>query len=126
MCLVDWLANDLHYKSRGSEFYEKHLLADRVRDLGDDDEIKETYWLGFKNMNPPSDAEIAQMTIDAYGKISNESDIFIQLKKAFEYVIEIVERCKTEPSLPAGIHAILDGISQKALTYKFLMNASIG
>ena len=60
LCTIDWLANDLHYRSSGPGFYEKHLLADRVRDFGDvDDELKEAYWLGFKKCVPPYDTEIA-------------------------------------------------------------------
>ena len=35
LCAIDWLANDLHYRSEGTGFYEKHLLADRIRDFGD-------------------------------------------------------------------------------------------
>ena len=36
-------------------------------------------------------------------------------------MVKQVEVCKSENGLPAEIHAILDGISQKALTYKFLV-----
>lgn len=122
MCLVDWLANDLHYRSRGRGFYEKHLLADRVRDLGDDDAIKEAYWLGFRKQNPPADAEIAGMAVVAYNKMS-KYDSLQALCNAFGLVTDIVEECKREQGLPAGVHAILDGISEKALTYGFLVRS---
>lgn len=126
MLLVDWLANDLHYNSRGREFYEKHLLADRVRDLGSDDELKEAYWLGFKNMSPPPDSEIAGMTIAAYAKIVQGCDAMQALAKAFGMTLETVEACKAEAGLPSGVHALLDDVSKKALTYKFLIQASLG
>ena len=123
MLLVDWLADDLHYNSRGAGFYEKHLLADRVRDLGDDDAIKEAYWLGFKGANPPDDAAIAKLAILAYGKLRQPGNELEALSKAFDFAIGTVELCKREQELPAGIHAILDGVSEKALTYKFLVSA---
>lgn len=125
MCVVDWLANDMHYKVRGPNFYELHLLADRVREVGNDDEIKEAYWLGFRNTPPPADTEIARLAISAYEKISVNGVNYLQaLKTAFEVTLEVVEVCKREAGLPAGIHAILDSISQKALTYKFLVSAA--
>ena len=48
ICVIEWLANDLHYNSIGNGFYEKHLLADRIRDFDVKDEIKETYLSGLK------------------------------------------------------------------------------
>lgn len=45
---------------------------------------------------------------------------------AFDTLKQIVEAAKLEEGLPAGIHAILDGISEKALTYSFLVRSEIG
>ena len=122
ICVIDWLADDLHYNSIGNGFYEKHLLADRIREFGVEDEIKETYYLGWKGVTPTLDSELARLSTIAYGNICTKIQGELQrLIFAYDLLIKQVEVCKSENRLPAGIHAILDGISQKALTYKFLV-----
>lgn len=125
LCAIDWLANDLHYRSEGTGFYEKHLLADRIRDFGDaEDQLKEAYYLGFKSMPPPYDKEIAHSATVIYNAMKGaSSSAESQLCGAFGLMQQAVDACKKEASLPAGIHAILDGISEKALTYQFLVKS---
>ena len=125
LCAIDWLANDLHYRSEGTGFYEKHLLADRIRDFGDaEDQLKEAYYLGFKSMPPPYDKEIAHSATVIYNAMKGaSSSAESQLCGAFGLMQQTVDACKKEASLPAGIHAILDGISEKALTYQFLVRS---
>ena len=125
LCAIDWLANDLHYRSEGTGFYEKHLLADRIRDFGDaEDQLKEAYYLGFKSMPPPYDKEIAHSATVIYDAMKDAScSAENQLGGAFGLIQQIVDACKKEASLPAGIHAVLDGISEKALTYQFLVRS---
>ena len=125
LCAIDWLANDLHYRSEGTGFSEKHLLADRIRDFGDaEDQLKEAYYLGFKSMPPPYDKEIAHSATVIYNAMKGaSSSAESQLCGAFGLMQKAVDACKKEASLPAGIHAILDGISEKALTYQFLVRS---
>ena len=125
LCAIDWLANDLHYRSEGTGFYEKHLLADRIRDFGDaEDQLKEAYYLGFKSMPPPYDKEIAHSATVIYNAMKGaSSSAESQLCGAFGLMQQAVDACKKEASLPAGIHAILDSISEKALTYQFLVRS---
>ena len=127
LCAIDWLANDLHYRSEGTGFYEKHLLADRIRDFGDaEDQLKEAYYLGFKSMPPPYDKEIAHSATVIYNAMKGAgSSAESQLCGAFGLMQQAVDACKKEASLPAGIHAILDGISEKALTYQFLVRSEV-
>ena len=127
LCAIDWLANDLHYRSEGTGFYEKHLLADRIRDFGDaEDQLKEAYYLGFKSMPPPYDKEIAHSATVIYNAMKGaSSSAESQLCGAFGLMQQAVDACKREASLPAGIHAILDGISEKALTYQFLVRSEV-
>lgn len=127
LCAIDWLANDLHYRSEGIEFYEKHLLADRIRDFGDaEDQLKEAYYLGFKEQLPPYDKKIAVVATALYNSIQAESgDFLYELKGAFCLLQQVIDTCKKEPNLPAGVHAILDSISEKALTYKFLVQRQL-
>lgn len=128
LCVIDWFANDMHYQSRGRGFYEKHLLADRVRDFGSAaDDIKEGYFLGYKKENPPKDIEICEMAQYIYEKTCSEKqDMLDRLEMIFGILSVQVEDCKKEPGLPAGVHAILDEISKRALTYKFLVMAEAG
>ena len=125
--VADWLANDLHYRSSGSGFYEKHLLADRIRNVGSIDELKESYFLGFKTCLPPLDVGLAKSATFVYEKICSQCNGELQrLELVFTSLIDQVEQCKKEPNLPGGIHSILDGISQKALTNRFLVSAESG
>ena len=74
LCVAEWFANDLHYKSTGIGFYEKHLLADRIRDFGSsEDDIKEKYFLGYKDELPPLDVDIAKTATFAYNKIIQQN-----------------------------------------------------
>ena len=125
LCAIDWLANDLHYRSEGTGFYEKHLLADRIRDFGDaEDQLKEAYYLGFKSMPPPYDKEIAHSATVIYDAMKGaSSNAESQLGGALGLMQQVVDACKKEANLPAGIHAVLDGISEKALTYQFLVRS---
>ena len=70
--VADWLANDLHYRSSGSGFYEKHLLADKIRNVGSIDELKESYFLGFKTCLPPLDVGLAKSATFVYEKICSQ------------------------------------------------------
>lgn len=128
LCVADWFANDLHYKSTGIGFYEKHLLADRVRDFdSSDDDIKEKYFLGYKGQIPPSDVEVAKTATFAYNKILQDRETDLdRLEMTFGLILAAVEECKTEENLPSGVQSILDKISETALTYKFLVRSESG
>ena len=65
------------------------------------------------------------MTIAAYAKIVQGCDVMQALAKALGMTLETVEACKTEAGLPSGVHALLDEVSKKALTYKFLIQSNI-
>lgn len=127
LIVVGWFANDLHYKSRGPNFYGDHLLADRVRDFGNlADEFRETYYLGQKGANPPPDAKIASYAIDEYQKVcSRSTGLLSRLHDALDVLIHQVEVCKKDSGTAAGVHAILDDISRRALTYRFLVGAQM-
>lgn len=128
ICVADWFANDLHYKSTGIGFYEKHLLADRVRDFGSaEDDIKEKYFLGYKGQIPPSDVEVVKTATFAYNKILQDKATELdRLEMTFGLILAAVEECKSEGNLPSGVQSILDKISETALTYKFLVRSESG
>ena len=128
LCVADWFANDLHYKSTGIGFYEKHLLADRVRDFdGAEDDIKEKYFLGYKGELPPLDVDIAKTATFAYNKIIQDKSTELErLEVVFGLILASVEECKSEENLPSGVQSVLDKISEDALTYKFLVRSESG
>lgn len=128
LVVVKWFANDLHYKSRGPNFYSDHILADRVKDFGTlADEFRETYYLGQKGANPPPDAQIATYAIDEYNKVCARSEgLLSRLHDALDVLVHQVEVCKKEQGTASGVHAILDDISRRALTYRFLVGSQMG
>ena len=119
LVLIDWLANDVHYAvDTTKNFYSRHLLADRVRDFGSaEDDIKEKYYLGFCDELPPGDDVIAGYAIKAKGEM--QGDTLKRLYDALALLSTTVESACGE-TLPRGIQAILDDISSRSLTYKFL------
>lgn len=122
MRVTEWVAKDLHYRSCGLEFYGLHLLADKVNFGSAEDDLKEAYYLRYEE-DVPTEAEIAASAIAMYNDIAahhDERQMARGLVEACSAVIVAVEEAKRTPGLLAGIHAILDGISQKALIIKGL------
>lgn len=126
LTVVDWVAQDLHYQYEGLGFYECHLLADRVRDFGSaEDDYKEAYWLGHMNQKPPLDKQITEYATKMYDKIVERNPCLLtRLYDALSVLCDQVEVCKKD-AVPGGVQAILDSISQKALTYKFLVRSEM-
>ena len=126
LTVIDWISDDIHYNSRGPEFYGLHLMADKCRDFGDAaDEIKEKYWLGFLDTTPPSGRDFAQKAVSLYAKYEN-MDYLDAMKNASRDLISMVQETEKDGALPRGIAAILDEISSHALTCSFFASASNG
>lgn len=125
LTVIDWIANEVHYATdTNNNFYSRHLLSDRVRDFGSaEDDIKECYYLGWLREQPPKDQTIAAYAIkymeSAHGDsaIDKLTDAMVRLSSTIETIKKSVD-----PKMPAGVHAILDEISKKALTYTFLLS----
>lgn len=124
---VTYLSNDIHYRSRGANFYGMHLLADRVKDFGSAaDDIKEAYYMGFLKTDPPLDTEIAYAAGEEYALLCKCDDCMAcRLVSALTRTICLVEDAKREEGLPAGVHAILDAVSQHALVSRALVERTI-
>lgn len=121
--VIDWIADDIHYNSRGASFYGLHLMADKIRDFGDAaDELKERYWLGFLETTPPSGKYFAQKAISLYGRYEGLG----YLDAAKEAAADLVSMVKSNSpdDLPNGVTAILDEISSHALLCSFFASAS--
>lgn len=128
MLVCQWLAHDVHYAWRGHSFYGMHILADKVGDMGSlADEINETYYMGFRGENPPLDSLIAFASVEQYNKVCKENGgcCLKALASQFSYLAASVEVAKREEGLAAGIHSILDSVSQKALVGRALVSRSI-
>lgn len=124
VAIVEWIAKDMHYRSCDEWFYALHLLADKV-DFGNSvDDLKEAYYLGAKESLPPTEEQIVKATIEKYANLDTASMDNRQLIEALATScadgIYAIEEAKREPALVAGVHAILDGISQKMLVVKGL------
>lgn len=117
-----WIAKDAHYRSRDEWFYALHLLADKL-DFGNaEDDLKEAYYLGAHEILPPTEGEIHKIAADKIGDTSlkTNKELIEALREACEDGLYQIEAAKRESGLYAGVHAILDGISQKLLVVKGL------
>ena len=124
--VIDWIADDIHYNSRGPEFYGLHIMADKCRDFGSAvDDLKEKYWLGFLDTTPPSGKEFAQKAIAMYAKYENNGYIDA-MHNASKDIVSMVKSLSCGSDLPNGVLAILDEISSHALTCSFFASASNG
>lgn len=128
LMVVEWVAHALHYETIGNEFYAVHLLADRIKDFGSDaDDIKEKYYLGTLLSTPPRDVDIATGAKEKFDQIGSNPDLLAMAREALRTLIDSVETAKKESNIMAGVHAVLDDISSRALTYLFLVtNQSTG
>lgn len=123
LTVIDWIADDIHYNSRGESFYSLHLMADKIRDFGDAaDELKERYWLGFLETTPPSGKYFAQKAISLYGRYEGLGYLDAA-KKAATDLVDMV-KSNSPDDLPNGVTAILDEISSHALLCSFFASAS--
>lgn len=127
LMVVDWLANDLHYQFKGEGFYENHLLADRVRNFGSaEDDLKEVYFLGQLGTTPPLDKAVSARAADKYDKICvGNPSLLARLHCALDALAHQVEAEKNGAFLAAGVHAVLDEISRRALAYRFLVSSQM-
>ena len=123
--VVEWLANDLHYKFQGPTFYANHLLADRVKDFGSAaDDLKEGFWLGCLDTTPPDDKDIAELATNAYNEIINAKPCLLtKLLEGLDRLDSTISDVKKDTSLNGGVNAILDDISKRVNTYRFLVRA---
>lgn len=123
VAIVEWIAKDMHYRSCDEWFYALHLLADKV-DFGNSvDDLKEAYYLGAKEALPPTEEQIVKAAIEKVNLNTASMDnrqLIEALATACADGIYTIEEAKREPALVAGVHAILDGVSQKMLVVKGL------
>ena len=123
VAIVEWIAKDMHYRSCDEWFYALHLLADKV-DFGSSiDDLKEAYYLGAKEALPPTEEQIVKAAIEKANLDTASMDnrqLIEALAASCADGIYAIEEAKREPALVAGVHAILDGISQKMLVVKGL------
>lgn len=117
MLRVKWAAHDLHYRAHGEAFYALHLLADKV-DFGTaEDDLKEAYYLGQMESLPPTDEKIIEEALMPARRVGNtNAELVANLMNACKDCMYFIEDAKRIPGLMAGVHAILDGVSQNLLT----------
>lgn len=120
--LVEWLAKDVHYRSNDAYFYALHLLADKVDFGSAEDDLKEAYWLGQKEELPPTEKQIHEMSVAQCPDVRSLDNMGLvrALYDACANGIYAIEEAKREAGLIAGVHAILDGVSQTMLVIKGL------
>jgi len=135
---VQILCDDLHYRSKGNSFYALHLLADRVKDGLDKDldALREAYYLGEKNIEPPCTCEIFRAGIakvDAIRQnivcdgVDMNKCLVLRLKDAVHILfcyIETIKGASNDGIMTSGTVSILDGIASKMLVAHGLLDRS--
>ena len=127
ICVVEMVAKNMHYRSCDELFYALHLLADKV-DFGNSaDDLKEAYYLGAKETLPPTEEEIHKLAVERIGETKGKSnrELIEALKDACENGLYAIEEAKREAGLFAGVHAIVDGVSEKMLVVNGLCYRSL-
>lgn len=120
--LVEWLSKDVHYRSNDQWFYALHLLADKI-DFGTaEDDLKEAYYLGMKEALPPTERDIHENAIDRCPDVRglDNEGLIRTLYEVCANGLYAIEEAKREAGLMAGVHAILDGVSQHLLVIRGL------
>lgn len=118
LCKMAICSKDFHYHSFGTPFYGLHELADiiwKVQSLIDD--LIEAYYLGEKGVVPPLMQAIYQEGVSTLPPFLDDKNKFIlRLLSVCHNTIDDVEMAKKVlPDVKAGVHAVLDAISQHAL-----------
>lgn len=116
---IGMAAKDLHYRAKGKPFYGEHLLADLIYSVeGETDDLIEVYFLGQTGLTPPRMADVCMNA--ATLPVNYQTNEFYFESGLFDVCFQtarLVERIKKDcPDLVAGVHAILDGVSQKCYT----------
>ena len=116
---IEWLLKNQHYRAQDEWFYALHQLAERIGYGYEADDLKECYWLGWKNSLPPKEEDIREMSLDKLAEFKNGAetnhDLLNAVLEAAKYGVSAVENAKKEPGIPGGVHAILDDISKTFL-----------
>ena len=116
---IGMAAKDLHYRAKGKPFYGEHLLADLVMDVESNfDDLIEVFFLGQTGFTPPRMADTCMKAATLpVNYQTNESYFESGLFDICFQTARLVERIKKDcPDLAAGVHAILDKISQESYT----------
>ena len=79
--------------------------------------MKEAYYLGFKNALPPTEKDLHLLASEKCPDVRGMDNrkLIESLRESSSDCLYAVEEAKREPGLAAGVHAILDGVSQKML-----------
>jgi DNA-binding ferritin-like protein len=104
-------SKDIHYNSKGSAFYSKHILADLVLDGLDEkiDDIKENVFLG-NGIEPLPSGRYLMAAAALVPPISKEDRLnFIMLKGLVNRVRELI---KTMEGPSRGANSLLDAIGE--------------
>lgn len=115
---IGMCAKDLHYRAKGKPFYGLHELADLIWKIEQDtDQIVEIYFMGTRGKEPPLMTDVFAKAIDTQVLYPRDNNYFIGgLMGICRRTMLTIEAIKKDfPDLPAGMHAVLDSISQQCL-----------
>ena len=115
---IGMCAKDLHYRAKGKPFYGLHQLADLAYEVeSDTDQIAEVYFLGDRNKEPPRMEDVYTRAIALNVLYPKDDTYFIGgLMDICRMTMHSIEGIKGKyPTTKAGVHAVLDKISEHCL-----------
>lgn len=125
---IGMCAKDLHYRAKGKPFYGLHQLSDLVWQVEQEtDDLIEIYFMGTRGVEPPRMDEVFAIALGVAVAYPKDDRYFIGgLMHICHSSMLLVDQIKKDyPDLPAGVHAVLDGISQKCLLSIGLLDQSM-
>lgn len=115
---IGMCAKDLHYRAKGKPFYGLHQLADLAYQVeSDTDQIAEVYFLGARGIEPPKMITVYDKACAMKVDYPSQSDNYfiVGLMNICRYTMVAVENIKKNFEIEAGVHAVLDKISEHCL-----------
>lgn len=118
---IKMLANDLHYRAGGKEFYALHRFASEAMYLVDHaDELNEVYYMGEKGGIPPDTAFVVAKAAELVGRAGGEDECIKAAVAACSDAANAAGVAK-KGGVSSGTAAVLDEIAKNALRLKGLL-----
>ena len=109
---IKFFAKDIHYTSKGENFYSDHIFADEVANGLDDliDSVNENLYLGYQQ-EPPTSREILEVVMDELPHVSDDSkQNWKMMFDLIEHGLQVIDAIEDAYDMPE-LNSLLDNIA---------------
>lgn len=109
---IKFFAKDIHYSSKGENFYSDHLFADEVADGLDDliDSVNENLYLGYQQ-EPPTSREVLEVVMDELPHVSDDSkQNWKMMFDLIDHGLQVIESIEADYDMPE-LNSLMDTIA---------------